>query len=238
MLDRIKVTLAASRSELAALVGAALAISLASYKMLESSAVSAECFPLTGKCFASITATSLGFKIEFIIIIFCAIGLVWLNYKKLRDSLRKTKIEPVGFFYDRVSEPGDPNKTIEYSLVEVRRTGNGGLEYRGVGRRPNSERPLEYRWRAREAAVKSSTDDVHKLFFRAKPGDIKFYSPRQRGDGTELPDTIVYNLGCIEYGMSDGKPEKLTGIFSITLWRETTWDADSLRRNHSLIDAS
>jgi hypothetical protein len=213
MLDRFKVAFAASRAELAALVGATLAISLSGYKMLENSPIASDCFPWSDKCFAAIGATSTGFKVVSGIIIFCAISLIWLNYKKFRDGWRKAEIEPVGFFFDRVSQPENTKETIEYSLVEVRRNGTGGLEYRGVGRRPHSQRPLEYRWRAREAVVRSSGDDVHKLFFRVRPGDIKFYSPRQRQDGTQLADTIVYNLGCIEYGMSEGKPEKLTGIF-------------------------
>jgi hypothetical protein len=171
MFDRFKVAFAASRSELAALVGATLAISLSGYKMLENSPIASDCFPWSDKCFAAIGATPTGFKVVSGIIILCAISLIWLNYKKFRDSWRKAKIEPVGFFFDRVSQPENTKETIEYSLVEVRRNGTGGLEYRGVGRRPNSQRPLEYRWRAREAVVRSSGDDVHKLFFRVRPGE-------------------------------------------------------------------
>jgi hypothetical protein len=212
MLDRIKVAISASLSELAALVSAALAICIAAYKTLENSPIATDCLPWSDKCLGAIGASSTGLRVMATIFAFCTISLIWLNFRKFRDSWRKAKIEPVGFFFDRVSESGNPNNTVEYSLVEVRRAANGTLEYRGVGRHAPSQRPLEYRWRAREAVVKSSADDVHKLFFRVKPSDIKFYSPRVR-DGKLLPDSAVYNLGCIEYGMSEGKPEQLRGIF-------------------------
>jgi hypothetical protein len=213
MFDRIKIALGACLTELAAFASAALAISVGVYKMLENSPIASDCFPWSDKCLADMAATSTGFRVVCGIMMLSAITLLLLIYKKFRDSLRKSKVEPVGFFFDRVSEPGNTEQAIELSLVEVRRNGSGGLEYRGVGRRPHSKNPLEYRWRAREAVVRSSGDDVHKLFFRVRPGDIKFYSPRKRQDGQQLLDTIVYNLGCIEYGMSEGKPEKLTGLF-------------------------
>jgi hypothetical protein len=165
MFDRIKVAVAASGSELAAFVSAALAISVGVYKMLENSPIASDCFPWSDKCFAAMAATSTGFRVVCGIMILCAITLIWLNYKKLRDSFRKAAIEPVGFFFDRVSEPGNTEQATELSLVEVRRNGTKGLEYRGVGRRPHSPSPLEYRWRAREAVVRSSGDDVHSCSF-------------------------------------------------------------------------
>src|SRR5262249_55190000 len=126
------------------------------------------------------------------------------------DSWRNAFIEPVGFFFDRVSEPGNPDKTIELSLVEVRRTGNGGLEYRGVGRRPRLNASLDYWWRARDAwGVRSSTNGLHKLIFRTLPTDLKQYNE----DGTES-HRVIHNIGVIEFStLSSGRPEQLKGIF-------------------------
>jgi hypothetical protein len=213
MIRKVLLVIAASRSELIALVGAIVAISLAVWKTLENSDISRNCFPSSGKCLDTIVDSPTGFKIVFGIVFLCGIVLLILNYLKLRESWRKASIEPIGFFYDQVSEPGKPDNIIEHSLVQVRRTANGGLEYRGVGRRLQSAASLDYRWRAREAWVnRSSGNELHKLFFRTLPSDVKFYTQRVRKDGQPFPEG-VFNIGVIEFAISDGAPEQLKGIF-------------------------
>jgi hypothetical protein len=143
MIRKVLMVIAASRSELIALVGAIVAISLAVWKTLENSDIGRNCFPSSGKCLDTIVDSPTGFKVVFGIVFICGIVLLILNYLKLRESWRKASIEPIGFFYDQVSEPGKPDNIIEHSLVQVRRTANGGLEYRGVGRRLQSAAALE-----------------------------------------------------------------------------------------------
>jgi len=213
MIRKVLLVIAASRSELIALVSAIVAISLAVWKTFENSDIGRNCFPSSGKCLDTIVDSTTGFKIEFGIVFICGIVLLILNYLKLRESWRKASIEPIGFFYDQVSEPGNPDNIIEHSLVQVRRTASGGLEYRGVGRRIQSPASLDYRWRAREAWVnRSSGNELHKLFFRTLPSDVKFYTRRVRQDGRPFPEG-VFNMGVIEFAISGGAPEQLKGIF-------------------------
>jgi hypothetical protein len=218
VIQRLLLVIAASRSEIIALVSAVVAISLAVWKTLENSEILKNCFPPSGKCLDAVAGSTIAFKIVFGLVFVCGIVLLVLNYLKLRESWRKAIIEPVGFFYDRVVDPGNPTEAIEHSLVQVRRTPSGGLEYRGVGRSARSTAFLDYRWRAREAWVnRANGNDPHKLFFRTQPRDIKFYLKRPRDD--------VFNVGVIEFAISNGVPGQLTGMFF-----DYTLDDDYLAR--------
>jgi hypothetical protein len=215
-LKQFKVVYQASRAELSALVSSVLSSLLALKKASESSTIIANCSPslLSDDCFHALRATSLADLAISITILFCILFLFWLTLKKVIDSWRKANIEPVGIFFDRVSELGKPTKAIEHSLVQVLRTPDGTLEYRGVGRRVQSKTPIDYHWHARDANVsKSDAINEYKLVFRNRPKDIKFISPRFRPDDTPLSDSAVHSVGVIEYRLTNGKPTNIDGIF-------------------------
>lgn len=213
MFGRIGRVISTCRTELMALTSTILSVSLALWKVIDGSDVARDCFPFSGACLDALRATPNGLKVVLSIVFVCTITLLIFSYQKVRESWRKGKIEPVGFFYDRVSDPANPDQTLEHSLVQVKRTSNGGLEYRGVGRRPKADSLLDYCWRAREAWVyRANGSDFHKLIFRTAPHDIRIFSPRKTEDGRPAPKDC-YNVGVIEYGMSNGRPESLKGVF-------------------------
>jgi hypothetical protein len=215
MMKRVSKLMFAGGSELIVLLGIFSSNPVALYKLNETSHILDRCFSLdffSGQCYNAFKANPTGLDTLVVVVAIVFVISIFFQSKKLLDSWRKAMVEPLGFFFDRVSEPGS-GTTIERSLVQVVRKKNGELEYRGVGAQLGADPSLSYWWRARDAWIyRSTTSDRHKLVFRTAPDSMRF-APAHRSDGTPLKPGEVLNVGVIEYEIADGKTADMIGMF-------------------------
>lgn len=158
-----------------------------------------------GNCLATLSELTSAEISSEVVLLTCYTALLVLSFYGVIRAFVQARRDPVGFFYSRVSslDPRRGIQQVEYNLAEVRRTGNGGLEYRGVGR-PSTSNVLEFVWCARDTGV-YPTREGYRFIFRTDYRDI----PEKP---SQMPHDIS-NIGFVDYEMSRNRATGMEGTF-------------------------